>query len=351
MEEEKAPINVNISSTTIIKVMIIVALLWFIYLVKDVILILIVALILASAFNPWVTWLKARRVPRIVGVLVIYLLVFGIFALSVGMLIPPIVEQLSQIGNHFPEYYDRITNDFENFKDFSISSGILGNVEEAISSLQVNIAQTTRGIFSSLISIFGGFFAFIGVVVITFYMLIEENAVKRFLGAVAPEKVQPYLNHIANRIQEKISQWLRGQIILSVIIGAMSYVGLLLLGVDYALVLALWAGLTEFIPYLGPFIGAVPAVFIAFTVSPFTAVLVIALYALIQQLENNFIVPRVMSKAVGLNPLIVIIVMLVGAKLAGLIGIVLAVPITLIIEIFFRDFMQKKGQSERRLGV
>ncbi|HCJ52733.1 MAG: hypothetical protein A2898_05150 [Candidatus Kerfeldbacteria bacterium RIFCSPLOWO2_01_FULL_48_11] len=353
MEEQRPqqPITVNISSLTIVKILIVGMLLWFFYLIRDVVLILLVSVILASAFNPWINWLKLRRIPRVVGVLVIYLLVFGIFTAAVGLLIPPIADQLSQIGNNFPEYYNRITSDFQNFKDFSISSGVLGNVEKAIESLQVNIAQTTKGIFSSFISIFGGFFAFIGVVVITFYMLIEENAVKRFIRIISPEKYQPYLSQFANRMQEKISQWLRGQLILSLIIGVMSYIGLLILGVEYPLVLALWAGLTEFIPYLGPFIGAIPAVFIAFNGSPVTALLVVALYTLIQQLENNFLVPRVMSKAVGLNPLIVIIVMLVGAKIAGLVGILLAVPVTLIIEIFLRDFMQGQGQEDRRLGA
>ncbi len=343
MEKKDTAINVNISSLTIVKILIIGMLIWFLYLVRDVVLILLVAIILASAFNPWVNWLQARKIPRVLGVFIIYLAVFGVISLSIGLLIPPLAEQIQQISHNFPQYYQRITTDFQNFKDFSISGGLLGNINKTLESFQVNIANTTSGFFSSVISVFGGFFAFIGVVVITFYMLVEENAIKRFVRAIAPENYQPYLILLSNKIQDKISEWLKGQLILLLIIGAMSYVGLLILGVDYALVLALWAGLTEFIPFLGPFLGAIPAVFIAFTISPLKALLVIGLYILIQQLENHFIVPRVMSKAVGLNPLIIIIIMLVGAKLAGIIGIILAVPVALMVEVFVRDFFQKRG--------
>lgn len=347
MEQQANPINVNISSTTIVKLLIIGAAIWFVYLVRDVILILLVSVILASAFNPWVNWLQARKIPRVLGVFVIYLVVFGIISLSIGLLIPPIAEQIQEIARNFPQYYQRIVGDFQNFKEFSISGGILGNIDKTLESLQVNIANTTSNFFSSIVSVFGGFFAFIGVVVITFYMLVEENAIKRFFNFVAPEKYQPYLNHLSGRIQDKVSQWFRGQLILLLIIGAMSFVGLVILGVDYPLVLALWAGLTEFVPFLGPFLGAIPAVFIAFTISPVKALLVIGLYTLIQQLENHFIVPRVMSKAVGLNPLIIIIIMLIGAKLAGLIGILLAVPVTLIAEVFIKDFFQGKQTATR----
>lgn len=351
MEKKSESVTVNISSATIVKLLIITFLLWFFYLVRDVILILLVALVLASAFNPWVTWLHARKIPRVIGTALIFMVVIGIFSLSIGLLIPPITEQIQQISRNFPEYYSRIITDFQNFKDFSISGGVLGNIESTLESLQLNLAKTTQSFFSSVVSIFGGFFAFIGVVVITFYMLVEEGAVKRFIRSIAPDQYHPYLTQLANRIQDKVSQWLRGQLILLLVIGALSFIGLSILGIPYTLVLALWAGLTEFVPFIGPFLGAVPAVFIAFTMSPGKALLVIILYTVIQQLENHFIVPRVMSKTVGLNPLVVIIVMLVGAKVAGIIGILLAVPVTLILEAFVRDFIQPKAPDAPKFGM
>ena len=185
--------------------------------------------------------------------------------------------------------------------------------------------------------------------VITFYMTIEEDGLKKFVRSIAPIEYQPYLVQKTNRIQVKMGGWLRGQLILMFIIGSLTYVGLLILDVPYALVLAIFAGLAEFVPFLGPLIAAVPAVFFSFSDSPWKAFGVVIFYIVLQQLENQVIVPKVMQKAVGLNPIVVIIVMLIGAKVAGLVGILLAVPATTIAWIFFADIFERKIEDDNRL--
>jgi predicted PurR-regulated permease PerM len=147
---------------------------------------------------------------------------------------------------------------------------------------------------------------------------------------------------LVNRMQDKIGLWLRGQIILSVIIFLLTYLGLSILGVKYALVLALVAGLTEFVPYLGPILAAIPAVFFAFTQDPMLAVFVIVLYYIIQLFENNFIVPQLMQKVVGLNPVVSIVVLLIGFKVGGIIGVILAIPVATAIGVFAKDIFQKR---------
>ena len=185
--------------------------------------------------------------------------------------------------------------------------------------------------------------------VITFYMTVEEDGLKKFVRSIAPIEYQPYLVQKTNRIQIKMGGWLRGQLILMLIVGTLSFIGLTILGVPYALVLAVFAGLAEFVPFLGPIIAAVPAVFFAFSDSPWKAVGVIIFYTVLQQLENQVIVPKVMQKAVGLNPIVVITVMLVGAKVAGLMGILLAVPATTIAWIFIGDLFQHKVEADNKL--
>lgn len=165
---------------------------------------------------------------------------------------------------------------------------------------------------------------------------------KRIMRSVVPTKYQPYFTHLANRMQMKIGKWLRGQLFLSLIIFLLSWLGLSVLGVKYALVLAVFAGVTELIPYFGPFIGGVPAVLIAFTQSPTLAILVIVLYVVIQLIENHVLVPKVMQKAVGLNPVVTIIVILIGAKLAGILGIILAVPVTTALGVAAKDLIEYK---------
>jgi len=350
MALENKNLTINISTSTIIKVLLVLIGIGIIYMLRDVILILVVSMVLATALNPWVNALQKRKVPRILATVFIYLAFFGAFVIILVLLIPPIATQISDITKNFPEYYNRVMSDFQRFRDFSLQQNLLNTLQTTLESLQTNISQTTAGIFSAVASIFGGFISFLGVVVITFYMLLEENALKKFMRSVTPTKYQPYIFQLLNRAQERLRMWLKGQLILCLIIGVLAYVGLLIIGVDYALVLGLWAGLTEFIPYLGPFLGAIPAIFIALTTGNLVqALFVVIWYIVIQQLENNLVVPKVMEKTVGLNPLVVIIIMLIGAKLAGVIGIVMAVPLALIVKAFFEDFFAMKEEKENTL--
>ena len=162
--------------------------------------------------------------------------------------------------------------------------------------------------------------------------------------------MHPYLFRLITRIQHKLGLWLKGQLILSLIIFGLVFIGLSIIGVEYALLLAFVAGVFEIIPFLGPTLAAIPAAFFGFTQSPVLGLLVIALYVLIQQLENHVIVPKVMSKSVGLNPLIVIVAFLVGAKIGGFIGVLLAVPVATAISVFLSDFFEKRIEKEVKLA-
>ncbi|MFA6098205.1 MAG: AI-2E family transporter [Patescibacteria group bacterium] len=347
MLENNKNVTINISTLTIVKVIVILIVLALLYFLRDVLIILLVSIVLATALNPWVNALQRRKVPRILATVFIYLAFFGSFIIILVLLIPPLATQVTDIASNFPEYYNRVVSDFSRFQDFSLQQNILDGVQKTLSSLQSDIAKTTAGIFSAVSSIFGGFFTLLGVVVITFYMLLEENALKKFMRSITPNKYQPYVFQLMNRMQDNLRLWLRGQLILCLLIGVLSYIGLTIIGVKFSLVLGLWAGLTEFIPYLGPFLGAIPAVFIAITTGSFLkGLLVIIWYIVIQQLENHLIVPKVMEKAVGLNPLVVIIVMLIGAKMAGIAGLLLAVPMALIFKSFMEDFFAAKKDEE-----
>ena len=350
MENQEKNVTINISTSAVLKVLFILAAVAVLYLLRDVVLILLVAVVLATALNPWVGALQRRKVPRIVATIFIYLVFLGSFVVIIILLIPPIAKEVSDISSNFPSYYNRIINDFQRFREFSVQQNILKSLETGLKSLQTNLGQTTAGAFTALVSVFGGFFSFIVILVITFYALLEENALKQFIRSVTPGKYQPYIFQLMNRAQERLRLWLKGQLILCLIIGVLAYLGLLIFGVKYSLVLGMWAGLTEFIPYLGPFLGAIPAVFIALTTGSFLkGLLVVIWYLVIQQLENHLIVPKVMQKTVGLNPLVVIIVMLIGAKLAGIAGILLAIPLTLIIKVFAEDFFSLKEDDNDRL--
>ena len=336
----------DISTLTILKVVGVIIGLSFIYLIRDVIGIVLISFILASALTPMVDWLQRKhKIPRVMGILIIYVALFGVVILTLILLIPAIIQQIGDIANNFPQYYERIQDEFGNMKNFTLTSSFFNNLEDGLQGLRTDIGKATSGILSTLTSIFGGIFSFIGVLVITFYLILEEQAWRRFLQSVIPPKYLPQLTPMLDTIQQKMGRWLRGQMVLSLIIFLVTLLGLSILGVKNALVLALFAGLMEFVPYVGSTIGAIPAVFFGFTQASWLGLAVIGLYVVVQQLENNILVPKVMQKAVGLNPIVVIIAMLIGAKIAGIVGVLLAVPAILVFETIFKSIYQAYDET------
>ncbi|HEX9664916.1 MAG TPA: AI-2E family transporter [Patescibacteria group bacterium] len=326
---------VNLSTWTILKVILILFLLWFVYVVRDILAVLFVAILLTSLLEPFVTWLQQKmKFPRSISVILIYVVVIGLVSLSLVLIIPPIVHQLTNLIKVFPAFFSE-----HNFiSDYFGRAEIFEGLKTGLSSLESSLGRTATGVYSTVSSIFGGIISLILVLVITFYMTIEEDATRRVLKSVTPDKYLPYVTQLTNRIQNKLGLWLKGQLILSLILGIISYIGLKILGIEYALILAVLAGLAEFVPFLGPIIAGIPAVILAFFQEPIKAVFVIILYIIIQQVENHILVPKVMQKTVGLNPIIVIVALLVGAKLAGVLGALLAVPVATAIGVFIKDF-------------
>jgi len=203
-----------------------------------------------------------------------------------------------------------------------------------------------EGVFSTLSGFFGGIVSFFVILVITFYMVVEEDAMKKIIWSLAPPKRQPYIMQLINRMQRQVGYWLRGQLILMFLVGFFTWFGLLFIMPEYALVLGLFSGITEIIPYLGPFLGLIPAVFLALTINPFLALLVIILYIIIQQVEGNILVPKIMQRAVGLNPLISIAVIMAGLKMAGIVGGLLSIPVATAASVALKDWIKMKNEKE-----
>lgn len=342
MDLEQKPININITLGSLFKAVLVLILLYFFYLIKDIILLLFVSLILASAVDPLVDKLQSKKIPRGISVMFIYLILFSLLAFILITIVPPISQEIGDLAKNFPGYLERVSNSFTSLNDFSSKYGIGQNIGSGLDFINSNLQSATGGVLSTVSGFFGGVVSFFLVLVLTFYMVVEENAIKKLVWSIAPIEHQPYIMQLINRMQQKIGLWLRGQLILSLFIFLLVYVGLLILGVKYALVLALIAGLTEFVPYLGPMLGAIPAVFLALTQSPLLALFVAILYYVIQLTENNILVPKVMQKTVGLNPIISITVLLVGYQIAGIAGAILSIPVATAVSILLGDLFAHK---------
>ena len=337
---------IEISTTSILKVILVLLALWFLYLISDIILLLFVVLILVSAIYPLADRLEEKKIPRWVSVLFIYTIIVALFSVTIVWLIPPFVRELGQLTKDFPEYWKRVISGLEAIGLYTPESGLQSDLQNSLRSIGSALENAAGGVFSTLSGIFGGIISFVLVLVITFYMVVEKDALRGIVKSIVPATYQPYLIKTFIRLEYKLGRWVQGQLILCLIVGLMVYIGLLILGVKYALILGIFAALTEFVPYLGPIIGSLPTIFVAFSQSPILAVFVIILFIVVQQLENHIIVPKVMQRVTGINPVISIISLLIGGKIAGVLGIVLAIPIVLAISVFTEDFFKSSEAEE-----
>jgi predicted PurR-regulated permease PerM len=327
--------TVNISTSTIIRFVLILLALGFLFLIRDILLIVVVSVIIAAAATGPVNWLHSRHVPRLLGVVFVYLLLLLLLASVIALVFPPLAEQVRQLSSNFPGFLDKINL---NLKEWWGGYKIEGNLQSFLNQIGNKLSESTASVFSTIVSLFGGIFSATVILVISFYLTVQEKGIKRFFISLTPQDRQQYTSDLVERIGVKIGGWLRGQLLIMLIVGLLVYLGLTLLGVKYALTLALIAGILEIVPYVGPIISAIPGIILAFLQAPILGLLVLILYIVIQQLENYVIFPQVMKKTVGLNPIVIIIAMLIGAKLAGILGIILSVPLTAAITEFVKDF-------------
>jgi len=337
--------TMTLSYTSIIRVIVVLAVVGLVYLIRDALALLFVAIIFSAAVDPWVDWLQKYKFPRAASILMIYIILLAIFSLVIVLMIPPITEQIGQMVSNFPGYYEKISIGVHSLQDKVISDNSqLANdsIVGALENLSNSLAQTTKSIFVTITSIFGGLFSLLIVLVITFYITVEEDALKKFIKIITKPKYRSYVMNLIERMQLKIGLWLRGQLLLSVVVGVLTYIGLSILGVKYALLLAIVAGLFEIIPYLGPWLAAIPAVIVTFSDSFTKVILVAVLYLIIQQLENNLIVPKLMHKMVGLNPIVVIMAILIGIKLGGVVGGLVGVPVAAAISVYLDDLFKER---------
>lgn len=322
--------EVTISTLSILKVLLIALFVWFLFAIREIVLLFIISIIIASAIDPLADFLYRKKVPRALSVLLVYILFFGFIVLIVSLLVPPITQEFKLIAES--DFRDEFTSKIGVYKDQLSGFGetIQNSLKELAGGISGTIFQTTKSVFTGVVSV-------ITVLAISFYLTVEENGMKNLIKHLTPYKHQAYAMKLVYKIQRKIGSWVLGQLILSIVIFGLTFLGLTLLKVEFALVLALIAGLLEIVPYIGPFISVIPAVFFAFLQAPPLALAVLVLYIIIQQLENHVVVPIVMSKSVGLNPVIVILGILIGGTLGGIIGAVIAVPVIAGISVFISD--------------
>lgn len=337
MAEEKSAIKVEISHKTIIFTAAFLIGLWFLFQIKEIIIIIFLSIILLSALLKPVDWLNSKKIPRVISVLLVYILVIGAISFAIGIIIPPLITQSSEFTSKLPQIIS-VINNFLIFHEIPVED-LSRTIAGQIQNITGDIIKLSTRIFSSI-------FLTLTILVLTFYLLLDWNKYLRLMASPFSGRQEKKIISLVAKVESGLGKWLRGQLTLSLIVGVLSYIGLRLLGIPYALPLALIAGILEIVPVIGPIIASIPAILVGFTISPVMALAVAALFLIIQQLENNLAVPMIMSKVVGLQPPIIMIVILIGAKIAGVGGAFLSMPVVILLKIVVTELLLEDRKLE-----
>lgn len=316
--------KVEISRKTIVFTVFFLLGLWLVFYMRELILELFVAVLIMTILNPLVNLFKRFHIPRSLSVLIAYVLMIGTVVVLVVNLAPPLVEQSANFVNGLPVYINSLGLHPE-FGDRAIE-----DLLSQIGVLPAHFAQFALSIFSNL-------FEVMTVLVFAFYMLLSRNQLDDHISYVVGESKKEKVADILNKLEARLGGWARGQLSLMLVVGIATYVGLKLLGVPFALPLAILAGLLEIIPFVGPFVAAVPAVIIGFGISPVIGFSTVAMAFLIQQLENYFFVPTVMQRSVGVPSLLILISLAVGFRLFGVVGAIISIPTLLALNTLWKE--------------
>jgi len=340
-------VTIHISTASVVKVLFILLLAAVLFVLHDLLLVVLAAVIIAAAVEPMTEWFRTYRVPRVPAVLIIYIVLAVILTAIFSFLVLPLLNQMSQFLSSLPEYLSSVDL-WGPLNDSFIGSqpvvqGLQENVSlrEVIQNLNQTISSVSGGAINTINAVFGGLFSFVLIIVLSFYLCVQEKGIARFLSMITPRQHREYVLGLWKRSEQKIGLWLQGQLILVLIVGVLTYLGLLLLGVKHALLLAALAGIFELIPLFGPILAAIPAIVLAFIDGGATLSLLTAgFYLIIQQFENQLIYPLVVQKVVGVSPIIVILALVAGGTLAGFLGILLAVPVAAVLIEFLNDYQK-----------
>lgn len=332
-------LDINITTETLLRALAIVLGAALLYLIRDVIAVLLFSVIIAAAITPLANYLQKKGVPRTLGVFLIYFLAFLALGTVLYFIVSPLATELDNLSLTVPLYFDKVNGFFKTIRDTAPQyEQLLNKVQDSLLEISNNLANVSGNIFGATTEIFGGVVSAVFVIVISFYLSAQEHGINIFLRSVTPKERQGYVLGLWARAQYKLGRWLQAQIILSAIVGVLVYVGLAVFGINHRVLLALVAAIMEIIPIFGPILAAIPAVLFGLLKSPVVALWVILIYTIVHQLENHIFVPNVMNRAIGLNPVIVIIALLIGAELFGVPGIILGVPVAVVLVEVLKDF-------------
>ncbi|KKQ23119.1 hypothetical protein A2999_00445 [Candidatus Wolfebacteria bacterium RIFCSPLOWO2_01_FULL_38_11] len=311
-----------------------------IYFLRDILIILFLAVVISSAVNAPISFLERKRIPRVLGALLISLTAIAVVALLLYTIVPAAIIELNEVLKSL--------GDLENFEisvlGKFISPEIMKNFETNIGSISDVLLSGGTSLINLISSVFGSIASVVAVFVLSFYLAASKEGVERFLKSTLPANQENYALKIYSKTKYRLGLWFQGQLILSLVITAFVFFGLLILGVKYSLVFGLLGGILELVPFVGPVIVGILATLVGISDSWTLGIATAIFFVIMQQIENHLLVPLVMKRAVGIHPVVAVISLLAGVQLAGFVGIILAIPSAVVIQEILEDWGVRKNQ-------
>jgi len=338
-------IKLDISWRSLFRIIIIAVAVYAAYLMRETISILLLALVISTAFEPGVDRLEKMKIPRILGTIIVFLVALTILAFVIYTILPITLLEINSL-----------------FKNLSGLAGQLLGINSPVELshfINTDLSSVTNLLLSGgvpflqiLGKLLGGVAYAIAVLALSFYLTISRDGVEKFLRALLPEAAESRVIQIYKTTRKKIGRWFQAQLVLSLVVGSSVFIGLWIIVVDQSLVLAVIAAVFELVPVVGPIFAGALGVAVAAGESFKLGLYVLLLFIAIQQIENQLLVPLVMRKAVGINPVMILVALLGGAQIAGVVGMLVAIPAAVFLQEILNDWVEiKSTRSKKRLKV
>jgi predicted PurR-regulated permease PerM len=329
-------------------VLLLVGLAYFLYLIRTVLVPFLLAGALTYILEPPVRALERRRFGRTPAILTVYAVLAGAVGLCTVFLLPLVLDELNRLTEVIPEYTVRVrefTSHLQSdYSRISMPDNIRRVLDEAIAGTEARLLAAIRDLVTGIFGFFGSVLRVLIAPVLAFYMLRDLDGFKSWLRALLPEPTQREWLQCLRQIDGVVGGFIRAQVLIALVVGALTALALQLLGLRFAVLLGIIAALGELIPYFGPIVAAAPAVLVGFLTSPLRALQVLLVVTLIQQLESTVVGPKLIGDRTGLHPLVVIFAVLAGGYLFGPWGLLLAVPIGAVLRVLLLQLLARSGR-------
>jgi predicted PurR-regulated permease PerM len=334
--------TLDISWEAIFKVFVAIVIFYFIYLARDIALWFFFGLAISILLDPAVNFLKKLWIPKMMAIMLIYLSVFGLIGLLVYLTAPIFIVELKQFSSYLPDYFDQVSPVLQ-----KLGIDVAQSFDEFSSSLIGGLEEGSKGVMNAVMTFFGGLSSTVVILTIAFFLSLEDRGPERFLALVSPKKYQDNIVVFFEKAQTKVAGWFGARIIACLFVGIGSFIVFYIFGIKYAFLLALIAGVLNFIPYIGPLTTAILLIVFVFVSAGSWLITLYVLVAvwLVQAVENNLLTPFLMKKMINIPPVLVLISLLFGTKVFGFLGTIFIVPVFGIIYEFTKEILEKRKEE------